>query len=208
MTFRGWPDEAIDFWDGLDEDNSKAYWTAHKARYDEAVRAPMDALLAELAPEFGTAKVFRPYRDVRFSKDKTPYKDHIGAVCTDDAGRVNYVQLGAAGLMAGGGAYQLETAHLEAVRRAVADDRTGRELEAVVKAMARKGVSLGGESLKTAPRGYDRDHPRIALLRMKSFYGFQQWPVEPWLATPEVNKRVTAVWRACRPLHDWLDAAR
>ncbi len=207
MTFRGWPDEAIDFWDGLDEDNTKAYWTAHKGQYDEHVRAPMDALLSELAPEFGAAKVFRPYRDVRFAKDKTPYKDHIGAVCTDDEGRVNYVQLGAAGLMAGGGAYALEPAHLERVRRAIADDRTGAGLEAIVAAMAKKGVRLGGDALKTAPRGYDREHPRIELLRMKSFYGFTEWPVEPWLATTKAKTRIVAVWRACRPLHDWLHAA-
>jgi uncharacterized protein (TIGR02453 family) len=208
VSFQGWPAAAVDFYDGLDEDNSKAYWTAHKAQYDEAVRAPMDALLLELAPEFGAGKVFRPYRDVRFSKDKTPYKDHLGAVCTDDAGRVNYVQLSAAGLLVGGGAYQLAPAHLEAVRRAVADDRTGTELERLVAAMARKGVQLGGESLKTAPRGYDRDHPRIDLLRRKAFYGYRQWPVEPWLATTEVKKRVVAVWRACRPLHDWLEGQK
>lgn len=204
MTFSGWPDAAVDFYDGLDEDNSKAYWTAHKAQYETAVKAPMDALLADLAGEFGTAKVFRPFRDVRFAKDKTPYKDHIGAVCTDDAGRVNYVQLGAAGLLAGGGSYELPTAALDHVRRAIDDARTGAELQKLLKAMEKKGVLLGGSSLKTAPRGYDRDHPRIELLRMKSFFGHQQWPVEPWLATPKAKDKVVAAWRACRPLQDWL----
>lgn len=208
MVFRGWSDAAIDFWDGLDEDNSKAYWTARKAQYDEHVRAPMDSLLADLAPEFGTGKVFRPYRDVRFAKDKTPYKDHIGAVCTDEEGRVNYVQLGAAGLMAGGGAYQLAPDHLERVRRAIDDERTGTELERIVAAMATKGVLLGGSALKTAPRGYDRDNPRIALLRQKSFYGYTAWEVAPWLSTAKAKDRVVSVWRACRPLHDWLNAAR
>jgi uncharacterized protein (TIGR02453 family) len=208
VAFQGWPHEAIDFWDGLDEDNSKAYWTSHKSQYDDAVRAPMDALLAELAPEFGAAKVFRPYRDVRFSKDKTPYKDHIGAVCTDDDGRVSYVQLGAAGLMAGGGAYELATDHLERVRRAIDDERTGTELEKLVGSMRRKGVALGGSQLKTAPRGYDRDHPRIELLRRKAFYGYAEWPVEPWLSTRAAKDRVVKVWRACRPLHDWLNARR
>jgi hypothetical protein len=95
---------------------------------------------------------------------------------------------------------------LERVRRAIDDDRTGRELEKLVKAMARKGVALGGAELKTAPRGYERDHPRIALLRKKSFYGYAEWPVEPWLSTREAKDRVVRVWRACRPLHDWLNA--
>lgn len=204
MTFKGWPAAAVDFYDGLEEDNSKTYWAAHKAQYDEAVRAPMDALLAELAPEFGAGKVFRPYRDVRFSKDKTPYKEHIGAVCTDDDGRVSYVQLSAAGLFVGGGAYQLSTEHLAAVRRAIDDARTGTQLERLVSALRDQGLELGGEALRTAPRGYPKDHQRIGLLRQKAFYGYREWPVAPWLHTPDVKKRVAEVWRACRPLHDWL----
>jgi uncharacterized protein (TIGR02453 family) len=204
VTFRGWPAAAVDFYDGLDEDNSKAYWTAHKAVYDEAVRAPLDALLAELAPEFGVAKVFRPHRDVRFSKDKSPYKDHVGAICTDEAGRVCYVQLGAVGLMAGGGWYELAAPALERLRRAIADDRTGPGLQAVVAAMGEAGLALGGAALKTAPRGYPRDHARVALLRQKAFYGYQQWPVAPWLSTPGARDRVVAAWRACRPLQDWI----
>lgn len=204
MGFAGWPEAAVDFYDGLEEDNSKAYWTAHKAQYDEAVRAPMDALLVELAAEFGAGKVFRPYRDVRFSKDKAPYKEHIGAVCTDDEGRVNYVQLSAAGLLVGGGAYRLEAPHLDAVRRAIDDDRTGAQLEEVVRSLEQQGIQLGGEALRTAPRGYRKDHPRIDLLRRKALYGYREWPVEPWLHTPEVRRRVVEVWRACRPLHDWL----
>lgn len=208
MSFTGWSDAAVDFYDGLEEDNSKAYWTAHKAQYDEQVKAPMDALLAELAGEFGPGKVFRPFRDVRFSKDKTPYKNNIGAVCTDDAGRVNYVQLSAAGLMAGGGCYDLPSADLERIRRAIVDDRTGSALEKLVAGMAKNKVALGGAALKTAPRGFDRDHPRIDLLRLKSFYGFQEWEVAPWLGTPKAKDRIVSVWRACRPLHDWLEAAR
>jgi len=206
MGFAGWPEAAVDFYDGLEEDNSKAWWAAHKPEYDEAVRAPMDALLAELAAEFGPGKVFRPYRDVRFSKDKRPYKEHIGAVCTDDEGRVNYVQVSAAGLMAGGGAYQLEPAHLDAVRRAVANERTGAQLERIVADLQEQGLELGGDALRTAPRGYPKDHPRIALLRQKAFYGYREWPVEPWLHTPAVKDEVITVWRACRPLHDWLRA--
>jgi uncharacterized protein (TIGR02453 family) len=208
VSFQGWPVEAVDFYDGLDEDNSKAYWTAHKAQYDEAVRAPMDSLLAELAPEFGAAKVFRPFRDVRFSKDKRPYKEHIGAVCTDASGRTNYVQLSAAGLMAGGGAYQLEPPHLDAVRRGIDDDRRGAELERLLAALRKKGLGLGGDALRTAPRGYPKDHPRIALLRQKAFWGYAEWPVEPWLHTTEPLERVRRVWRACRPLHDWLEGQK
>src|SRR4029077_17642390 len=78
MAFQGWPEAALDFYDGLEEDNSKAYWTAHKAIYDEAVRGPMTDLTEELGKDFGETKIFRPNRDIRFSADKSPYKTVIG----------------------------------------------------------------------------------------------------------------------------------
>jgi uncharacterized protein (DUF2461 family) len=70
MSFTGIPTAALDFYEDLEADNSKAFWTAHKHIYEESVRAPMEALAVELAPEFGAAKYFRPYRDVRFAKGK------------------------------------------------------------------------------------------------------------------------------------------
>jgi uncharacterized protein (DUF2461 family) len=82
VTFRGFPEEALIFFEGLEADNSKPYWTDHKDSYDEHVRAPVLALLAELEDEFGAGKIFRPYRDVRFSKDKTPYKTNVAAGST------------------------------------------------------------------------------------------------------------------------------
>jgi uncharacterized protein (TIGR02453 family) len=204
MSFAGWPSAAIDFYDGLEEDNSKAYWTKHKGEYDVAVRAPMDALLADVAAEFGTGKVFRPYRDVRFSHDKTPYKTHIGAVVFADDGRVFYVQLSAAGLLAGGGSYHLESAQLARARAAIDDERTGEQLVAIQSKLVKAGLALGGETVKTAPRGYTKDHPRIDLLRQKAFYAWREWPVEPWLATPKARDRVVEVWRSVKPLQDWL----
>src|SRR5260370_41374234 len=98
MSFTGWPEEALDFYEGLEADNTKTYWTANKAVYEDAVLGPMTALLDELGPEFGDTKIFRPYRDVRFSKDKSPYKTAIGATIGD-----GYVQLSAEGLAAGNG---------------------------------------------------------------------------------------------------------
>lgn len=77
MSFDGFPPEAaLDFYDDLEIDNSKFFWEQHKETYRTAVAEPMSALAEELADEFGTAKLFRPHRDVRFSKDKSPYKTH------------------------------------------------------------------------------------------------------------------------------------
>jgi Conserved hypothetical protein (DUF2461) len=77
--FAGFPEAALDFYDDLEIDNTKAFWEAHREVYQTSVKAPMTALVTALEPEFGTAKVFRPFRDVRFAKDKTPYKTHQGA---------------------------------------------------------------------------------------------------------------------------------
>src|SRR3990170_4474832 len=119
MAFKGWPAEALHFYEGLEADNSKAYWQDNKAIYDECVRAPMDGLLSELAPEFGEGKLFRPYRDIRFSADKSPYKTAIAASLAWGG----YVHLSAEGLFVGSGMYHMAPDQLERYRAAVDDDK-------------------------------------------------------------------------------------
>jgi uncharacterized protein (TIGR02453 family) len=202
MAFTGWPAEAIDFFDGLEEDNSKPYWEANKPVYEQAVKAPMLQLLEELAGEFGPGHMFRPYRDVRFSKDKTPYKTNIAA----RVGAVGYVSISAAGLDAGSGMFHMAPDQLERFRRAVDNDCTGRELDEICAALRGKKhdfISIG--QLKTAPKGYAKDHPRIEVLRHKGFAVWHQWPVEPWLHTPKAKDRVVSLLRAAEPLNRWLD---
>lgn len=201
MAFRGWPVEAVEFYEGLLADNSKTYWTAHKATYDNDVAGPMKELIGEVSAEFGEGKIFRPYRDVRFSADKTPYKTHIGALFERGA----YVQLGADGLAAGRGVWHLEGDELQRYRAAVDDDVSGGELVAIVAELDRQGVEvLSREALKSAPRGFDKDHPRADLLRRKGLAAWRSWPVAAWLGTPEAKDRVLELWRAAEPLHSWL----
>lgn len=201
MTFEGWPAEALDFYEGLEADNSKSYWSAHKALYDDAVYAPLAELLDELEPEFGSGKIFRPHRDVRFSTDKSPYKTQSGAVLENGG----YIQLSARGLACGRGMYQLAPDQLERYRRSVADDVVGRGLERVLAQAAKAGIDVVGmNSLKTAPRGYPKDHPRIELLRHKGLIAWTEWPVEPWLGTPAAKQRIVDFLHGAQPLHDWL----
>ena len=200
MTFQGWPEEALDFYEGLEADNSGSYWTAHKAIYDEKVLGPMAELADELASEFGPAKIFRPHRDIRFSKDKSPYKTAIGAVVGD-----GYIQLSAKGLAAGNGMYTMASDQLDRYRQAVAGEQTGSELAGVISAAEQyKIVVQGRDVLKTAPRGYPADHPRIELLRYKGVVAWREWPVEPWLTTPEAKQRIAGFLVATRPLAAWL----
>jgi uncharacterized protein (TIGR02453 family) len=202
MAFGGWPKAALTFYEGLEADNSKSYWTSHKAVYDAAVHRPMAELGEELAAEFGEPKIFRPYRDIRFSSDKTPYKTHVGMV----VGGTGYIQLSADGLAAGAGRWQLEPAELSQYRAAVAGP-AGAELEVVIAGIEKAGIEIHGhETLKSAPRGYQADHPRIALLRHKGLTSWQHWAPEPWLATAEAKDRLRAFLQASAPLVDWLTA--
>ena len=202
MAFQGWPVEALEFYEGLEVDNTKAYWTDHKAVYEHQVRAPMEALLADLAVEFGEGRIFRPYRDVRFSADKSPYKTAMGA----RLGGGGYVQLSSEGLAAGLGTYVMAKDQLERFRQAVADDRTGVELEAVVEQVRGSGIEVTGrEVLKTAPRGYPKDHPRIEWLRHKSLIAWREWSAGAWLGTSSAEDRIVDFLHQARPLQDWLD---
>lgn len=198
MRFSGWPASAAEFYDGLQADNSKSYWTAHRATYDSCVLRPMEELLAELAPEFGEGKIFRPYRDVRFSADKSPYKTTIAATLA----RGGYVQFSADGLGAACGMYNLAGEQLERYRRAVDQDRSGEELAAIVAALRRAGVIVTSHgTLKSSPRGYSKDHPRIDLLRHKGLVAWQEWPPEDSARGPAL---VTAFLHSSAPLQEWL----
>ncbi|MCB0937188.1 MAG: DUF2461 domain-containing protein [Mycobacterium sp.] len=200
MAFAGWPIEAIEFYEGLEADNSKVYWQDHRAVYDRHVKAPMEELLAELADEFGAGKIFRPYRDVRFSADKTPYKTNCAATIGS-----GYISFSADGLSVGGGLYMPDPKALARYREAVDNEKSGVELVKIVAALRKEGYdTMAHEVLKTAPKGYPKDHPRIELLRYKGIAMMKTWPVGAWLGTRKAKDRVVTTLRAGVPLNQWL----
>jgi uncharacterized protein (TIGR02453 family) len=202
MAFSGWPAEAAEFYRGLSADNTKAYWTAHKQVYDAMVHAPMAELVAELAAEFGPGRIARPYRDVRFSADKSPYK--TASYATFEAG--GYVKFSADGLTAALGYYTMAPDQLDRYRRAIDDDAAGAALADVIARLTAGQIQVAGtQSLKSATRGYPADHPRIGLLRHKGLIAWRDWPPGAWLATAAAKPRVTGFLHAAAPLQDWLD---
>jgi uncharacterized protein (TIGR02453 family) len=202
VGFSGWSAEAVEFFQGLQADNTKAYWSAHKAFYEASVREPMAQLLGELSGEFGPGRIFRPYRDMRFRAGQPPYKTEIYA--TLDRG--GYIRFAADGLTAALGYYLMTAGQLERYRRAVSDQADGARLAAVVQRLRSGGLEVGaGQTLKTAPRGYPADHPRIELLRGKGLFCWRHWPVAPWLYTAQAKDRVAGVLRTAAPLQRWLD---
>jgi uncharacterized protein (TIGR02453 family) len=205
--FNGFPVAALDFYDDLEMDNTKSFWEKHKHIYDESVKAPMTALTDALAGEFGAAKIFRPYRDVRFAKDKTPYKTHQGAFVAVGASTGWYVQVGAAGVRVGAGYYEASGARLAAIRAAIDNELTGPVLEGILDGLRSDGWEVGGERLKTSPRGYDADHPRIELLRHKSLSVGKDYGFGEEIQSPSLADRIRGDWRAAKPLLTWLEDA-
>ena len=202
MTFSGIPITALDFYEDLEADNTKAFWSAHKQVYHESVRAPLEALAAALTPEFGAPKFFRPYRDVRFAKDKTPYKTHQGLWFGEAS---TYLQVSAAGLFIAAGYWETSPAQVERLRRAVADDVAGPELERAVAAVTKARFELGGNQLTRVPSGYPKEHPRAELLRYKSLTAHREYGCPPWLSTKRAQTEIAKGWRAMSPLLSWLD---
>jgi uncharacterized protein (TIGR02453 family) len=166
----------------------------------------MVALTAELENDFGPAKIFRPYRDVRFSKNKAPYKDHQGAVVRTAPGAGWYVQIGAPGLYVAGGVYAPTPEQLARLRTTIDDEVRGHELRALLDGVAAVGYVIGGEQLKTRPKGFPADHPRIDLLRHKSLVVHKDFGAPPWLETPRAATEVRAAWEDLRPVVEWLAA--
>jgi len=201
VAFRGWPAEAVEFFHGLEADNSKAYWQRNKTFYNDMVRGPMEELLAELAPEHGPGKIFRPYRDMRFSKDKSPYKTNIAALVGD----WGYVSLSREGLSAGAGTVHMGPDQLERFRHAVDDARSGPALDALLRTIRAAGHDWAPhDPLKTAPRGYAKDHPRIEILRGRGIIMWHQWPPAAWLGTKQARARIVEVLKDSQPLKAWL----
>ena len=202
-AFRGWPEEFQRFFIGLELDNSKRYFEANRQVYEEAVKGPMVALLSSLEDEVGPSKVFRANRDIRFSKDKSPYKTNIAGTA-GMGGHGGYVSLDARGLTVAAGRYELTPEQLNKFRKRVAADSTGAPLAVIVAKLEKAGYGIGGETLKRVPSGWPQDHPRARLLKHKILYIYKNFGLQPWLGTSAARKHVLKVWSEAEPLNAWL----
>ena len=203
--FRGFPPAAFDFYARLGLDNSKAFWTANRDVYEGEVRDPMRALAAELEPEVGRFHVFRPNRDVRFSKDKSPYKTSHAMATEGEGGEMYYLQLDAEGVFAATGYHHMARDQLARFREAVDDADSGQALVGIVAGLERT-YEIGGRELSTAPRGYPRDHERVGLLQHKGLTAARRFGTPKWMSTAKAKGRFLDAWRGAAPLNEWLNA--
>ncbi|PSL01110.1 uncharacterized protein (TIGR02453 family) [Haloactinopolyspora alba] len=200
MTFTGIPVEALDFYEDLEVDNTKSFWTRNKSVYENSVRGPVRALADALAPEFGAVHFFRPHRDVRFAKDKSPYKTQQGVTVGP-----HYLHISAAGLFVAVGYYRMSPDQVARYRNAVDVEYSGTDLTRRVADLRGSDYVVDGDALKTRPRDYPADHPRIDLLRYRSLVGHTDLGAPPWLHTAEAVEQIAARWRDLAPLQQWLD---
>jgi uncharacterized protein (TIGR02453 family) len=197
--FTGFPHEAFTFFKNLAPHNNREWFQAHKDIYERACRAPMQSLMAELAPRFGSGKLSRINRDMRFARGQAPYKTHIAA----GVGR-HYISLSKDGLYVGTGIYRPEAATLQRLRAAIGDDKSGRALASLVAALRRKRYQIGThDTLANPPRGYSADHPRVDLLRMKDIHAGRQFAPSA-LSARKALERVAGVMKDVEPLSAWL----
>jgi uncharacterized protein (TIGR02453 family) len=220
--FAGFPKAGLDFLKKLKRNNNRPWFQKHKSQYDELVRFPMECLIADLRGrlfdvaseiEFNPKRsIFRIYRDVRFSKDKSPYKTNIAASFelggkkgpTEWPGLYVGVEIGE--VFVGGGLYMPTGPQLKAIRRSIADKPE--EFLAVIHAPRFRKTfgTVLGEKLQKAPLGFPKDHPMVEHLRFKQFYVGVEPKVEACLS-PKFAEQVAGVFTDALPFVRWLAAA-
>lgn len=210
--FSGFPAEMYEFWEQLEANNNREWFQRHKAEFESAIKTPMRLLCDELEAKYGDAHVFRINRDIRFSKDKSPYKLEQGAVFGESISAGFYFHVDADGIMIGCGYPELAADQLERFRAAVAADTTGAAFETVVRTLRRGGFDVGSlqgnqiaePDLKRVPKPYPPDHPRGDFLRLKKIVAVKTFDRPAWLSKRVATKRIAENWEKTRPLVQWM----
>jgi uncharacterized protein (TIGR02453 family) len=210
--------KTLAFLRALKRNNDRDWFRERKDQFDEQVKAPMVALIAQLASDFRTFApelvatekcIHRIYRDTRFSDDKTPLKTHIAASfpwrgLQRHQGAGLYIEVTPRWVWVGGGMYAPATPQLAAVRDHIAANHT--RLRAIVESPGfKKAVgALEGQRLQRVPPGFDRDHPAVQYLRHRQFLAGREFPAE-FACQPRFYRDVLDVYRQIAPLVRFLN---
>lgn len=206
LAFDGFPADAFAFFEELALNNEKSWFEANRERFEASVRVPLTAFFETTQAEFGgEVKLARPHRDVRFSPDKSPYRLNLfGVVHSRPGAKAGcYASLSAQGLTAATGYYEMSKDQLGRYREALCDGRKAAALRRAIAA-AEAVSAVRGRALKTAPRGFAKDHPQIDLIRMKEVIAICEF-APPECADAGIIEKAFAVWRGADKLVGWLD---
>jgi len=221
--FAGFADRDGRFFRALARNQRREWFEAHRQEYERGWLAPMKALLAEVRERIDPLfphhplrepKVFRIHRDVRFAKDKSPYKTHIGGyVAIDGTGdgpsgtAALYLHIGDGEVFVAAGQYMMDAAQLARFRAAVVDEKRGGELAAILRRLTKAGYAVGShDALQRVPRGFDPDHPRADLLKRKGLIVTFPEPARALLVSPALADWLVTHVKRVVPLVEWLAA--
>jgi uncharacterized protein (TIGR02453 family) len=221
MAFEGFSKETVRFLAGLRAHNEKAWFDAHRADYEACYLAPAQAFVEALEPRLRkiepdvkaeprvNGSIMRVNRDIRFSKDKSPYKDHMDLwFWTGDRKGWDssgfFFRLTPDRLLLGAGMHGFQPPALARYREAVLDPKHGAALARVVAALRKAGYDVGTEAYKKVPSGVAADHPRAALLKHSGLHAGWEGKHPRELGTPKFVDFVSACFKAIAPIHRWL----
>lgn len=219
--FAGFADREGRFFRALAKNQDREWFAQHRAEYDDGWLAPMQALLSEvrdrLLPAYkredlAAPKVFRIHRDVRFSKDKAPYKTHIGGYLALDgtgagpsAAAALYFHVAADELFVAAGQYMMDGEQLKRFRAAIVDAKRGKQLATLLGKLGRGGFRVGSyEQLQRVPRGFDPEHPQADLLRRKGLIVSFPSPPRALLVSRKLVDWLVTHAKSTVPLVEWL----
>lgn len=220
--FNGFPKEGVKFLKALKRNNNRPWFEKHKGDYEANVKLPMQSLIVALQPHFARfapefelhpkRSMFRIYRDVRFSRDKRPYKTHVAAHFVlrgkpkGIEGSGYYVHIEPGEVFLGDGIYMPDSDQLKKIRKALAE--RSKEFLSIVERKEFKKVfgKLEGEKLQRVPIGYEKDHPMAEWLRYKQFFVWVSWP-ESKCYKPKFVDEVAEVFEEATPLVQFLNQA-
>jgi uncharacterized protein (TIGR02453 family) len=220
--FEGFADAGGKFFKSLARHNERPWFQDHKEEFETGWNAPMKLLLSEVRDaidgayehcDLGEPKVFRIFRDVRFSKDKSPYKTHLGGLLpvartgkkVTDLPIALYFHVGDKEIVAAAGHYIMEPDSLARFRAALDDEARAKELEGILKRLAKKGYTAQAhETAKRVPKGFAPDHPRAEMLKWKGL--IVDFPPLPagMLTSPKLVKWLAAACKTTVPIVEWL----
>jgi uncharacterized protein (TIGR02453 family) len=221
MSFSGFADEQAKFFRALSKNQNRDWFLAHKAEFEEGWNKPMKDLVGEVRAKIDgfyphcdleEGKVFRIFRDVRFSKDKSPYKTNLGAHVATKRGPTSpsgpsaiYIHVAPNERFAAAGHYRMAGPDLARYRAAVADDKRGKELVKLLGSLEKKGFTIASHGeFKRVPKGIDPDHPRAALLKYQGLVAtFPPFP-KGILTSPKLVPWLTQHAKVVAPLVEWL----
>ena len=220
--FHGFTKTTFKFFKDLEKSNTKKWFEENRKIYEKNVLEPAQEFVMEMGERLKSISpkivaipktdksIFRIYRDMRFSKDKTPYKTHLGIFFWEGPKKKlgnpgYYLQLDKSSILIGGGLYSLPNDIVKTYRDAISDSKKGTKIARILKKITKNpSYQLGGKHYKRVPRGYDSENPNVDLLLHNGLYIYYEGPIPKEVYSRDFLDYSYGIFKDMLPLHNWL----